>query len=135
LITYVRSKKEIEIINKLTKEYGIDVDIVFQSKEYSSNELYLSFDDILNFYESSDNNSKKYYAVDIIPFNKDIPRIKDLLFCLTDMNFYGVRTEDISVLNIIEENNLPLKVILDSTTGGNNIKYYDFFIKFKNRRD
>ncbi len=131
MITFALNSQQAEIITQINKINSSLNEVIFQSKEYSSKEINLSLQDTLIISEKIPNNIKKYFNIDIMPFNSDIENIRKLLRILEINNFYGIRTEDLSVLNIIEENNLNLKVILDSTTGGNNINYYNFFSDFK----
>jgi len=128
LITFALNSQQAEIITQINKINSSLNEVIFQSKEYSSKEINLSLQDTLIISEKIPDNIKKYFNIDIMPFNSDIENIRKLLRILEINNFYGIRTEDLSVLNIIEEDNLNLKVILDSTTGGNNINYYNFFL-------
>ncbi len=131
MIIFVENSQQIEVITKINQIYNSLNEVILQSKEYSSKEINLTLSETLNLSKKIPDKIKKYFAIDIIPFNSDIKNIKELLKILVKNNFYGVRTEDLSILNIIEENNLNLKIILDSTTGGNNINYYNFFSEFK----
>ena len=128
MITFALNSQQAEIITQINKINSSLNEVIFQSKEYSSKEINLSLQDTLIISEKIPDNIKKYFNIDIMPFNSDIENIRKLLRILEINNFYGIRTEDLSVLNIIEEDNLNLKVILDSTTGGNNINYYNFFL-------
>lgn len=131
MITFVENIQQIEIITKINQNYSYLNEVILQSKEYSSKEVNLTLLNMLNLSKKIPDKIRKYFAIDIMPFNSDIDNIKELLKILIKNNFYGVRTEDLSILNIIEEDNLNLKIILDSTTGGNNINYYNFFSEFK----
>jgi len=130
LITFVKNNEEIKAIERINKKNNIINEVIFQSLEYSSKEVNLTLFDTLKLSQKINKRIRKYFALDKLPFNKDIKPIKELLNTLIKNDFYGIRTEDLSILNIIEENNLSLKIILDSTTGGNNINYYNFFSKF-----
>ncbi len=110
-LTYVSNKLELEIIEK--------------------NRILEIIVNDLNFSFSKDiKNIKKWFLLTLMPFNNEIDSIKKILYKLVEYNFYGVVIQDLSILNIIKDENINLKIIIDNSTGGNNIEFYRFFENF-----
>ncbi len=131
-ITYISDFEQIKICKLLNVN-----EIIFQAYKYSSkitnpeNTIDKIFD-ILSKDEFKEpiKEMKLWFEVDILAFDKDFTGIEELLNNLVKNGFYGVKIQDIGIYYLIFEKKIPLKISLDTTTGGNNFEFYNFFAKY-----
>jgi len=131
-ITYISDFEQI----KICKEFNI-TELIFQAYKYSSKitNSENTIDDLFYNLEKKEfkellSKTKLWFELDIIAFDKDFKYIEDLLNKLVEKGFYGVRIQDIGIYYLIFEKKIPLKISLDTTTGGNNVEFYNFFSKY-----
>lgn len=74
-------------------------------------------------------NKKIYVFLNRIYYNNDLDKLKELLFKLEKLNISGVNFSDVSVYNIVKENNLNINLIWDSRHLATNYKTINFWNK------
>lgn len=131
-ITYISDFEQIKICKLLNVN-----EIIFQAYKYSSkitnpeNTIDKIFDILSkDEFKEPTKEMKLWFEVDILAFDKDFTGIEELLNNLVKNGFYGVKIQDIGIYYLIFEKKIPLKISLDTTTGGNNFEFYNFFAKY-----
>ena len=98
---------------------------------FSNNFNYYVKENELEEYVEYVNSLKKdvYIVLNKVYYNDDISKLEKLLIKLSKLNISGVNYSDVSVYNIVKENNLNINLVWDSRHLATNYKTVNFWNK------